>query len=77
MAITAIEIENLIRAGLPDAEVIITDLAGDGEHYKAQVTSPSFAGLSMIKQHQLVYKALGPVMGGALHALMLETAAPK
>ena len=70
------EIEALIKAAIPDAEVSIRDLAGDGDHYAARVISPSFAGLSRIKQHQAVYAALGGRMGGELHALQLETAAP-
>ena len=73
MAITAAEIKKLLESGLPDATVTITDLAGDGEHYKARVVSPSFRGKSKVRQHQMVYAALGDVMGGALHALMLET----
>jgi stress-induced morphogen len=72
----ASEIEALIRAGLPDAEVEIRDLAGDGDHYAARVTSAAFAGMSRVRQHQLVYKALGGRMGGELHALQLETAVP-
>jgi stress-induced morphogen len=71
------EIERLIRAGIPDAEVAITDLAGDGDHYAARVISASFAGLSRIRQHQAVYAALGGRVGGELHALQLETAAPQ
>ena len=70
------EIEELIKAGIPDAEVIIRDLAGDGDHYAARVVSGSFAGLSRIKQHQAVYAALGGRVGGELHALQLETAVP-
>jgi stress-induced morphogen len=70
------EIERLIRAGIPDALVEITDLAGDGDHYAARVTSASFAGMSRIKQHQAVYASLGGRMGGALHALQLTTATP-
>ncbi len=71
------EIADLIRAGIPDAEVEMTDLAGDGDHWAARVTSASFAGLSRIKQHQAVYAALGGRMGGVLHALQLTTAVPK
>lgn len=71
------EIEALIRAELPDAEVTITDLAGDGDHYAAHVVSAAFRGLSRVKQHQTVYAALGGRMGGVLHALQLTTAAPK
>jgi len=70
------EIEALIRAALPDATVEIRDLAGDGDHYAARVVSASFAGLNRVKQHQLVYRALGARMGGELHALQLETAVP-
>jgi len=76
MAMPANEIERLIKAAIPDAEVDITDLAGDGDHYSARVTSRSFAGLSRIKQHQLVYAALGGRVGGELHALQLKTAVP-
>ena len=70
------EIERLIVEGIPDARVEITDLAGDGDHYAARVVSPSFAGLSRVKQHQAVYAALGGRMGGVLHALQLTTALP-
>jgi stress-induced morphogen len=72
----ASEIEALIRAAMPDAEVEIRDLAGDGDHYAARVVSKSFEGLNRVRQHQLVYKALGGRMGGELHALQLETAVP-
>ena len=72
----ASEIETLIRAALPDAEVTITDLAGDGDHYAAHVASAVFAGKSRVAQHKLVYEALGGRMGGALHALQLTTAVP-
>jgi stress-induced morphogen len=70
------EIERLSREGIPDAEVTIRDLVGDGDHYAARVVSPSFAGMSRVRQHQMVYRALGPRMGKELHALQLETAAP-
>jgi stress-induced morphogen len=70
------EIEELIRSAIPDAEIEIRDLAGDGDHYAAKVVSEVFAGMSRVRQHQLVYKALGGRMGGELHALQLETAAP-
>lgn len=76
MAMAATEIETLIRTALPDAEVTITDLAGDGDHYAAHVVSPSFAGKSRVQQHKLVYEALGGRVGGQLHALQLTTAAP-
>lgn len=77
MAMQAEEIEAMIRAAIPDAEVTIRDLAGDGDHYAAEVVSQSFAGLSRVAQHKAVYAALGGRMGGALHALQLTTAVPK
>ena len=77
MAMAADEIERLIIAAIPDAEVTIRDLAGDGDHYAARVVSRSFEGMSRIKQHQAVYAALGARMGGELHALQLETAVPQ
>ena len=70
------DIEALIRSAIPDAEVTIRDLAGDGDHYAARVVSASFAGLPRVRQHQRVYAALGGRMGGELHALQLETAVP-
>jgi len=73
---SAAEIGDLIRAALPDADVTIRDLAGDGDHYAARVVSAAFAGLPRVRQHQLVYRALGGRMGEELHALQLETAAP-
>ena len=73
MPMPAAEIDRLIRAALPDAEVEIIDLAGDDDHFSAVVTSSAFDGLTKLKQHQLVYKALGQHMGGALHALQLQT----
>ena len=76
MAMQPAEIEALIRAALPDAQVTIEDLAGDGDHYAATVVSSAFKGLSRVKQHQLVYAALQGRMGGALHALALQTSAP-
>lgn len=76
MAMPASEIEAMIRAALPDAEVEITDLAGDGDHYAARVTSAEFKGISRVAQHKLVYAALGGRMGGVLHALQLTTAVP-
>ena len=65
-----------LQAAFPDAEIVIQDLAGDGDHYRARIVSQAFAGLTRIKQHQLVYAALKGKMGGELHALALETAAP-
>ena len=76
MAMAAVVIETLIKAALPDAEVVITDLAGDGNHYAARVTSAQFAGKPRVAQHKLVYDALGGRMGGVLHALQLTTAVP-
>ncbi|MFV0644396.1 MAG: BolA family protein [Sphingomonadaceae bacterium] len=76
MAMSAEDIEAMIRVALPDAEVEITDLAGDGDHYSARVVSPAFTGKSRVQQHKMVYDALGGRMGGALHALQLSTAIP-
>lgn len=76
MAMVASEIESLIRTALPDARVSVEDLAGDGDHYAASVVSESFRGLSRVKQHQLVFQALGGRMGGQLHALALQTSVP-
>ena len=77
MAMNASEIERLIREALPDAHVEIRDLAGDGDHYAANVISPSFKGKSRIQQHQMIYAALKGRMGGELHALALQTSAPE
>lgn len=71
------EIERLIKQALPDAVVRIEDLAGDGDHYRAHITSEAFRGKSRLQQHQIVYQALGERMGGELHALALSTAAPQ
>ena len=76
MPMQADDIVALIKEGLPGSEVLITDLAGDGDHYKAEVTWSGFAGASRVKQHQMVYKALKGRMGGELHALALETRTP-
>ena len=76
MAMAAAEIEALIRAAIPDARVTIEDLAGDGDHYAATVVSESFRGIPRVRQHQIVYAALQGRMGGALHALALQTSAP-
>ena len=75
MPMDAREIETLIKTALPDALVEIKDLAGDGDHYAATVTSAAFRGKSRVQQHQLVYAALQGRMGGALHALALTTVA--
>ncbi len=77
MAMEAAEIERLIKEALPDAEISIEDLRGDGDHYAARVVSASFAGKSRVQQHQMVYQALQGRMGDALHALALQTAAPE
>ena len=77
MAMNVGEIERLIREGIPDAQVTIQDLAGDGDHYAAHVVSASFKGKSRVQQHQMVYKALAGRMGGELHALALQTSAPE
>jgi stress-induced morphogen len=77
MAMDASEIERLIKARIPDAQVTIRDLAGDGDHYAATVISASFKGKSRVQQHQLVYEALKGQMGGVLHALALQTATPE
>ena len=70
------EIEAMIVAAIPDARVEIRDLAGDGDHYAARVVSSNFAGMNRVRQHQAVYAALKGKMGGALHALQLETDIP-
>ena len=77
MAMDAAEIERLIREALPDARITIDDLRGDGDHYAAHVISTSFKGQSRVKQHQMVYQALGGRMGDTLHALALQTSAPE
>ncbi len=77
MAMNANDIEALIKVALPDARVVIRDLAGDGDHYAAEVVSEAFRGKSRVQQHQLVYNALKGKMGGALHALALQTSAPE
>jgi stress-induced morphogen len=70
------DIETLIKEAFPDAQVAIQDLAGDGDHYAAQITSAAFAGKNRVQQHQLVYKALQGRMGNELHALALQTSVP-
>jgi len=76
MPMSAAEIEELIRSGIPDARVEITDLAGDGDHYSARVVAESFRGVPRPQQHRQVYEALGGRMGGELHALQLKTGVP-
>jgi stress-induced morphogen len=76
MAMPAGEIEALIKTAFPDARITIEDLAGDNDHFAATVISEAFRGVSRVRQHQMVYAALEGRMGGALHALALQTAAP-
>ena len=76
MPMAQADLEGRLRAAFPDGEITVTDLAGDGDHYRARIVSVAFAGLSRVKQHQLVYQALGGRMGSELHALALETLAP-
>ena len=77
MAMNAIDIERMIKESLPGATVEIRDLAGDGNHYSANVVSAAFKGKSRIQQHQMVYAALKGRMGGELHALALQTGVPE
>jgi stress-induced morphogen len=73
MPMSADDLESSLKAAFPDSEVLIEDLAGDGDHYRAKIVSPAFNGLSRVRQHQLVYAALKGRVGGELHALALET----
>ncbi|HET6375315.1 MAG TPA: BolA family transcriptional regulator [Methylocella sp.] len=73
MAMTGSEIERLIKQAFPDAHVVVVDLAGDGDHFGARVASKAFEGKNRVEQHKMVYAALQGQMGGALHALALET----
>jgi len=77
MTMNAGDIEAMIKAALPDAIVTIRDLAGDGDHYAAEVVSATFRGKTRVQQHKLVYDALQGKVGGVLHALALQTSAPK
>lgn len=77
MPMNAHDIESMIKDAIPDATVTIRDLAGDGDHYAAEVVAESFRGKSRVQQHQMVYQALQGNMGGILHALALQTSAPK
>ena len=77
MAMEANEIERLIKEGIPDAQVSIEDLRGDGDHYAAQIVSASFVGKSRVEQHRMVYDTLQGKMGGELHALVLQTDVPE
>ncbi len=76
MPMSVADLEANLRDAFPDAEIVIDDLAGDGDHYRARIVSTAFAGLSRVKQHQLVYAALKGKVGGELHALALETSTP-
>jgi stress-induced morphogen len=76
MPMPAEELESRLRAAFPDADITIDDLAGDGDHYRARIVSPAFKGMTRVRQHQMVYQALGGRVGGELHALALETSAP-
>jgi stress-induced morphogen len=76
MPMSAADIERMIREAIPDAKVTIEDLRGDGDHYAAHVVSAAFRGKSRVQQHQMVYQALKGRMGGELHAMALQTAAP-
>lgn len=77
MAMDAHDIERMIKEAIPDAKVTIRDLAGDGDHYAAEVVAESFRGKSRVQQHQMVYQALQGNMGGVLHALALQTSIPE
>ncbi|WGJ16529.1 BolA family transcriptional regulator [Methylocapsa sp. D3K7] len=77
MAMAGPEIERLIKQAFPDAEVVVADLAGDGDHFAARIASGAFVGKSRIEQHKMVYAALQGQVGGAIHALALETSVPK
>ena len=77
MAMALEDIEQLIKEGIPDAEVQVVDLRGDGDHYAAHVVSPSFKGKTRVQQHQMVHHALRGCLGGDLHALALTTAVPE
>ncbi|MBD3730040.1 MAG: BolA family transcriptional regulator [Sphingomonadales bacterium] len=76
MPMSGSEIAGMIETALPGAQVEMTDLAGDGDHWAARVTAPQFVGKSRVQQHKMVYDALGGRMGGVLHALQLSTAIP-
>ena len=77
MPMDAVTIKAMIQEGLPDADVRIEDLRGDGDHYAAYITSSAFIGKSRVQQHQMVYQALKGKMGGELHALAIQTAVPE
>ncbi len=77
MPMNTVEIERLIKEAMPDAQITIRDLGGDGDHYAAHIVSQAFQGLNRVKQHQLVYQALQGKMGTDLHALALQTGVPE
>ncbi len=77
MPMNAHDLESMLKDAFPDAHVEIRDLAGDGDHYAANIVSEAFTGKTRVQQHQLVYKALKGKMGGELHALALQTSAPE
>ena len=76
MPISHSDLEARLRAAFPDAEITVHDLAGDGDHWKARIVSERFRGVPRVRQHQIVYQALGDSVGGEIHALALETLAP-
>jgi len=76
MPMDGAEIQQRIQAAFPDAKVVMVDLAGDGDHWAARVTSEAFRGKSRVQQHKLVYAAIGEQLGGDLHALALQTFLP-
>lgn len=76
MAMSPGDIEDLIKSGIPGAKVVIRDLAGDGDHYAAEVVAEAFRGKTRVQQHQMVYDALKGNVGGVLHALALQTSIP-
>jgi stress-induced morphogen len=73
MPMSATDLEARLRDAFPEADIVVEDLAGDGDHYRARIASAAFKGLPRVRQHQLVYAALAGRMGGELHALALET----
>ena len=73
---TSEEVTKVIKDGIPEADVKVSDMTGTGDHFSAEVTAPAFSGVSMIKQHRMVYDALGKLMEGPIHALQLTTRAP-
>jgi len=77
MAMSVNEIEELILKTYPNAKIIIDDLRGDGEHYAAQIITEEFRGKTRVQQHQMIYNAMEGKMGKELHALALNTSAPK